>query len=88
MVIPLHRALGILKTYLIIGLLVVMQFYIICKAYLLMNLDIKWVNLQRIPSVPVMDRRSNVFQSKNEWKYIKTSSKCERKWSFTRQEIV
>lgn len=50
--------------------------------------DIKWVNLQRIPSVPVMDRRSNVFQSKNEWKYIKTSSKCERKWSFTRQEIV
>ena len=50
--------------------------------------DIKWVNSQRESSEPFANIRQNVFQSESEWKYIKTSSKCGRKWSFTRNEIV
>ena len=50
--------------------------------------DIEWVNSQRESCEPVVTIRQNVFQSESEWKYIKTSSKCVRKWSFTRYETV
>lgn len=50
--------------------------------------DINWVNSQRELGAPIVNIRQNVFQSESEWKYIKTSSKCGRKWSFTRNETV
>ncbi len=50
--------------------------------------DIKWVNAQRESHEPVVKERQNVFQSKSDWKYEKTNSKCGRKWSFTRNEII
>lgn len=52
--------------------------------------DIKWVDSPRIQSKPLIEKpRRNVFQYvENEGKYIKTEKRCERKWSFTRDEQV
>ena len=52
--------------------------------------DIKWINSPRIQSKPLSEKtRQNVFQyAENEGKYIKTEKRCERKWSFTREEQV
>lgn len=52
------------------------------------NNDITWENEYRkfktVPGKP----RQNVFKSQSEWKYIKTKEKCNRKWSFTREEQI
>lgn len=53
------------------------------------NNDITWEvesrEFKKVPGKP----RQNVFKSESEWKYINTKKeKCDRKWSFTREEQI
>lgn len=51
--------------------------------------NIKWIDSPTVMTKEITEKtRQNVFQSESEWKYIKTNKKCERKWSFTREEII
>lgn len=52
--------------------------------------DVKWVDAPRIQSEDIPGKpRQNVFQSESEWEYKAIREKrCQRKWSFTRQEKV
>ena len=50
---------------------------------------IMWVDSPVPQSLPIIEKtRQNVFQSESEWEYIPKKSRCERKWSFTREEQV
>ena len=50
---------------------------------------IMWVDLPRESKEVSGKPRQNVFHyDENEWEYIKTKKKCERKWSFTRVDQV
>lgn len=53
------------------------------------NNDITWEEesrgFKKVPGKP----RQNVFKSESEWKYINTKKeKCDREWSFTREEEI
>ena len=53
------------------------------------NNDITWEEesreFKKVPGKP----RQNVFKSESEWKYINTKKvKCDRKWSFTREDEI
>lgn len=52
------------------------------------NNDITWEvesrEFKKVPGKP----RQNVFKSESEWKYITKKEKCDRKWSFTREEQI
>lgn len=52
--------------------------------------DIRWIDSPRTQLQGITEKtRQNVFQYKNEKEeYIKTDRRCERKWSFTREERV
>ena len=51
--------------------------------------DVKWIDSPRAQSLPLKEKtRQNVFKSLSEWEYIKTNVKCNREWSFTREERV
>ena len=52
--------------------------------------DVTWEEVTRIQSTPLTEKtRQNVFHyDENEGEYIKTKKKCERKWSFTREDPV
>ena len=52
--------------------------------------DIRWIDSPRTQLQGITEKtRQNVFQYKNEkGEYIKTDRRCERKWSFTREERV
>ncbi len=50
---------------------------------------IKWVDFPRTEYEPIKKTRQNVFQSESEKKYIPQKGKrCNRLWSFTREEHV
>lgn len=51
---------------------------------------IRWVDSSRKQTKPIIEKpRQNVFQSTSEWEYEpEKGKKCERKWSFTRDEHV
>ena len=55
------------------------------------NNDVKWIDSPRAQSLPLKEKlRQNVFKSESEWEY-KTKvrkEKCNREWSFTREERV
>ncbi len=50
----------------------------------------KWIDDPRVQMTPIIeDIRQNVFKSKSEYEYIKIEgNKCERKWSFTREDNI
>jgi len=51
--------------------------------------NIKWKDFPTARTKEITEKtRQNVFQSKSDWEYIKTDKKCERKWSFTREETI
>ena len=51
--------------------------------------DIEWVDSPRKSKINLGKLRQNVFQSKSEFVYNPINGqKCERKWSFTREEYV
>lgn len=52
--------------------------------------DIKWINSPREQRKSITEKpRQNVFQSKSEWEYEPIKGiKCDRNWSFTREERV
>lgn len=50
--------------------------------------DIVWVDSPRESRINIGKPRQNVFLSESEREYIKTGNRCERKWSFTREERV
>ena len=50
--------------------------------------DIVWVDSPRESKINIGKPRQNVFLSESEREYIKTCKRCERKWSFTREERV
>lgn len=48
-----------------------------------------WVDSPIPQASPIIEKtRQNVFQSESEWEYIPEKCRCERKWSFTREEQV
>lgn len=48
-----------------------------------------WVDSPIPQASPIIEKtRQNVFQSESEWEYIPKKCRCERKWSFTREEQV
>lgn len=66
--------------------------YLLLNGFPLGNANdiIRWVDEHREQTTPIaLKTRQNVFQSISEWEYkpIK-EKKCERKWSFTRVELV
>jgi hypothetical protein len=56
------------------------------------NNDVKWIDSPRAQSLPLKEKpRQNVFKSESEWEYIITKERkerCNREWSFTREERV
>lgn len=51
--------------------------------------NIKWIDSPTVMTKEITEKtRQNVFQSESDWEYIKTDKKCERKWSFTREETI
>jgi len=52
------------------------------------NNDITWKEESKVFKKVSGRPRQNVFKSDSEWKYIKTKKKCDRKWSFTREEQI
>ena len=53
------------------------------------NNDVKWIDSPRAQSLPLKEKpRQNVFKSLSEREYIKTNERCDREWSFTREEGV
>ncbi|MBR3520721.1 MAG: hypothetical protein IKN77_11490 [Paludibacteraceae bacterium] len=51
--------------------------------------NIKWIDSPTARTKEITEKtRQNVFQSESDWEYIKTDKKCERKWSFTREETI
>ena len=51
--------------------------------------DIKWVDFPRTEYEPIKKTRQNVFKSESEKEYIpQKGKKCNRLWSFTREERV
>ena len=53
------------------------------------NNDVKWIDSPRAQSLPLKEKpRQNVFVSLSEREYIKTNERCDREWSFTREEGV
>jgi len=53
------------------------------------NNDVKWIDSPRVQSLPLKEKpRQNVFKSLSELEYIKTNERCNREWSFTREERV
>ena len=53
------------------------------------NNDVKWIDSPRAQSLPLKEKtRQNVFKSLSELEYIKTNERCNREWSFTREDRV
>lgn len=50
------------------------------------NNNIRWVNVPYTKVELKGKPRKNVFISESETEYIKTPNKCQRKWSFTRED--
>lgn len=51
------------------------------------NNDIQWEDSPSEQSSALIQKpRKNVFKSVNEWKYKSTGVRCDRAWSFTREE--
>ena len=53
------------------------------------NNDVKWIDSPRAQLLPFKEKtRQNVFKSLSEVEYIKTNERCNREWSFTREDRV
>ncbi|MBQ9435035.1 MAG: hypothetical protein IJU33_02800 [Bacteroidales bacterium] len=53
------------------------------------NNDISWEEESKDVKKVLGKPRQNVFKSESEWEYINTKKeKCDRKWSFTREEQI
>lgn len=53
------------------------------------NNAIRWIDSPREQLYNLIPKlRKNAFKSKNEWKYESSNVKCDRTWSFTREEKV
>ena len=51
--------------------------------------SIKWIDSPTAITKKITEKtRQNVYQSESDWEYKKTKKKCERKWSFTREDQI
>lgn len=51
--------------------------------------SIKWIDSPAAITKKITEKtRQNVYQSESDWEYKKTKKKCERKWSFTREDQI